>query len=1211
VGLGVVTAAVFWLGKVASHPAQPAQPQAFAKLNFRMRPPPAPWVALDAKKLAKDASVAFMRADTETYVTVIAEVGPRATTDLALELWRARLTSRDPDARFGAPTPVTIAGLSGRSQTADATLGAAAEISYVNTAVAGHGYIYQLMAWCPRANKAGLQASLDAVVAGFEVLDVNAVAQATVHPAVPFQSPEFGYAVSLPSTWTADAAEAQRFPSAEYIATCGSTATLLVMPFPLFGEKVPASLLEGVLARRLSVDLSDANLTRVPVRRGRFEGVEVRGRSKGVRATLDAHLLLLHDDRVALVAAQLQDPSPDPDAPCADALDRITFGEPSAQAARDGARAARASVLFTDLAERGLAAGQVPLARALAEHALALDPTGLAARARVDVAAREGKKKTALPALDAALKDAPENAPARAVRAELLADLGQTDAALRAYQAVFAAGLEDDGFLRGYVQLLEKLERAPDALAAIERYRQHRDSPTAVALAAGIERRQGKAADALALLEAYRKDHRDDLSTTEELIALHREQSQWQEVQGLSESAIADGATDADLYFAKGESELALKWFPRAKATLEKGLALHPGDPGLQRLLDDANAVLGHGNTVGVKAPIEAVALPQALGAPAKPLPDSGRHAIYALRARAIAFEPGKDLRITDYERARVLDATGVQMFSTFEFDVDPLRESIYVNEVAVLDAQGQVVARGSPDEQYLSDRANEAEGTQRRVLYVPVTGLHIGQTVSVTVTRRRNTPDALDLQSFALESGLPTERSALFVRGTVAALQHRSRGVEARPLEGGLLWSLDGAPARRAEPFGPNLEEQVAEVWLTDARSTWEGELREYLDSLREVAATAPEVAALAQKLVAGAASDRDKIRELDRYVQREISYRAIEFGRGARVPRPAATTLQRRYGDCKDEALLLHQLLEAAGVANALALARPRGAVRRDVPSLDQFDHMIVVVPGSTPTFLDPTQKSADPLLTPTSLMGTDLLLVQPGPPVFLTPPALPLPDEPEIEVSRKVTLSASGDARVHEAVVLRALMAAWLRDSLGQVDPAERAEKLAEWLSSGGAPLTVENLRVDDLERTDRPLRIQLDYVDPHRFQAVGSQLVGGLRAPWERMRMTVDPVADRETPFEVRFPFTVVSDVQVEVPRGHQAGELRPASGAGPFSTWKVTAERQGPGPHLTLRYSRRPLGRQDRAQYAAFGEDARQALEAIEPTLALPARTATP
>ena len=62
--------------------------------------------------------------------------------------------------------------------------------------------------------------------------------------------------------------------------------------------------------------------------------------------------------------------------------------------------------------------------------------------------------------------------------------------------------------------------------------------------------------------------------------------------------------------------------------------------------------------------------------------------------------------------------------------------------------------------------------------------------------------------------------------------------------------------------------------------------------------------VADTAKRLVRGVDDDSRKIELISTYVQKEVHYEAIEFGRRAYIPKTPRQTLRDRYGDCKDHA-------------------------------------------------------------------------------------------------------------------------------------------------------------------------------------------------------------------------------------------------------------------------------------------------------------------
>ena len=79
---------------------------------------------------------------------------------------------------------------------------------------------------------------------------------------------------------------------------------------------------------------------------------------------------------------------------------------------------------------------------------------------------------------------------------------------------------------------------------------------------------------------------------------------------------------------------------------------------------------------------------------------------------------------------------------------------------------------------------------------------------------------------------------------------------------------------------------------------------------------------------------------------VRDEIRYVAIEVGLGGWRPHPAALTQERRFGDCKDNSILLVSRLRNAGVPAwpVHVLTRDHGPVDPDFPSFD-FNHVITL--------------------------------------------------------------------------------------------------------------------------------------------------------------------------------------------------------------------------------------------------------------------------
>jgi hypothetical protein len=115
--------------------------------------------------------------------------------------------------------------------------------------------------------------------------------------------------------------------------------------------------------------------------------------------------------------------------------------------------------------------------------------------------------------------------------------------------------------------------------------------------------------------------------------------------------------------------------------------------------------------------------------------------------------------------------------------------------------------------------------------------------------------------------------------------------------------------------------------------------------------------------------------------YVQENILYLDIENGLNALIPRQANQTIANKYGDCKDMAMLLHQMLQAFGFESYLSISKT--SIKKDTydfPSIAMANHMIVsLVWENKIYYLDGTEKQClfgDPSM---QILGTEAFLLQ----------------------------------------------------------------------------------------------------------------------------------------------------------------------------------------------------------------------------------------
>jgi hypothetical protein len=353
----------------------------------------------------------------------------------------------------------------------------------------------------------------------------------------------------------------------------------------------------------------------------------------------------------------------------------------------------------------------------------------------------------------------------------------------------------------------------------------------------------------------------------------------------------------------------------------------------------------------------------------------------------------------------------------------------------------------------------------------------------------------------------------------------------------------------------------------------------------------------------VAGLPDQEAKIATLSRFVQTNITYKAIEFGRRARIPNRPSEVLENRYGDCKDHAVVLQQLLVAVGVPADLALVCTHGPVLKDLPSLDQFNHMVVHVPGAgVGTFLDCTEKGSDlsqPL--PFGLADCQALLLATEQAHLVTIPPYPEAAS-DIAVQQHIYFLSGGAARVDETMTLKGIHGAFLRGMLLSCPPNYRQMSLQR--EAGMDDLEITGFKIDGLDQPSLPLQLHFVYVLPNQFHRTGDRLLGKLRVGFERGYLTTGAVSHRSSPFETKIPLSFHSTTVIDAPEGFHP---EPATDHAPASDLRFASFQRhshADSRRLELNFECRfRAGKFGPAEYSAYREALAQTLSGLEAEVA--------
>lgn len=227
------------------------------------------------------------------------------------------------------------------------------------------------------------------------------------------------------------------------------------------------------------------------------------------------------------------------------------------------------------------------------------------------------------------------------------------------------------------------------------------------------------------------------------------------------------------------------------------------------------------------------------------------------------------------------------------------------------------------------------------------------------------------------------------------------------------LAWEWRARPGLARESDRPAWHRQLPAIQFSEYRD-W-ADLAAFERPLYRAASKQPEIDALVAKWTSATDDEAQRIVTALRFVQDEIRYTGLEMGEGAYVPHDPSIVLRRRFGDCKDKAVLLTTLLNRMGIVAFPALVNTdwHEGIEQMLPSPNAFDHVIVkVVSGGKAYWLDATRRLQGGTLDTLAQahFGSALVLEEDVKSLERIPPTII--EQPLIEADESFDLSAGMD-------------------------------------------------------------------------------------------------------------------------------------------------------------------------------------------------------
>ena len=330
---------------------------------------------------------------------------------------------------------------------------------------------------------------------------------------------------------------------------------------------------------------------------------------------------------------------------------------------------------------------------------------------------------------------------------------------------------------------------------------------------------------------------------------------------------------------------------------------------------------------------------------------------IFLLDDGVVSVQPDGRQRATYRYVAQVLRQEAVEQWGEHSFSYSGARQRFTLNWMRVVARDGTVIADG-PSHQQTSGAdvaVNNPVYTDAKVHRATIGGVAPGTIVDYSYTVEDIEPLVHGdfYSTWGVTTGRPVMRSR-FILDAPVSMQPRivernltfKRSETVSDGRRTYLWATRDVAKPEQEPFASDSNNTISQSILVSGSIDWNHISSWYAGLAKGRLQASPAVRARLNEIVAGRPTLADSLRAVHQWIAQDVRYVSLSLGLGGYQPRTPDDVLTTAFGDCKDKTTLFVAMARELGLPAFPVLTSGGARVKRDAPSLKQFDHMIAAV-------------------------------------------------------------------------------------------------------------------------------------------------------------------------------------------------------------------------------------------------------------------------
>jgi len=359
--------------------------------------------------------------------------------------------------------------------------------------------------------------------------------------------------------------------------------------------------------------------------------------------------------------------------------------------------------------------------------------------------------------------------------------------------------------------------------------------------------------------------------------------------------------------------------------------------------------------------------------------------AFYESIVHQIVFEPGNPLKKHDERVLTISNPLYAKEYRSLHFLFNPDMESVKITSLKVFNAQGQALFEGIPTETHILNaetlKGENFKGLKLLQMFVP--DFDSARKIHVILERESlNSVDKMPFLKYLFDSKLPARRHELTIQADkLELLNFHVRGDVQESTSGNKISWLFEDPSVNGEVFDTTQYQQIPMVWIAASSASWEAAGQKYLDEIKAEISPRERTEDLAATLTSNYTGASDKFASVFRYMQSDILFKQQTV-----IPDISRKIFSVKTEALRQSVLFFYRLLTSAGFRVQIVLVRTQGNLQEDLPAIEQFNHMLLLVNvGRIDYFVDVTYPADQYWELPPGILGKKAFILTSERPYF----------------------------------------------------------------------------------------------------------------------------------------------------------------------------------------------------------------------------------